>query len=141
MIKLLFCWASQQGRELATSGTNKKNQICQSYSYVNRKVWYHQIWITNNLGSLVLILDWSCHYATGCFVAFLVIFLYLNMKKYPVVQLWSFFIVYPHFFVVYPCGQQWGYMEKSRHRALSLSTPFFSLSTPVDNSETTRTDF
>ena len=24
----------------------------------------------------------------------------------------SFFIVYPHFFIVYPCGQQWGYMEK-----------------------------
>ena len=25
----------------------------------------------------------------------------------------SFFIVYPLFFIVYPCGQQWGYMEKS----------------------------
>ena len=25
----------------------------------------------------------------------------------------NFFIVYLHFFVVYPCGQQWGYMEKS----------------------------
>ena len=36
---------------------------------------------------------------------FWVIILYWNQ---------SFFIVYPHFFVVYPCcGQQWGYMEKS----------------------------
>ena len=31
-------------------------QFCQSYSYVNRKVWYHQIWIPNNLGFMVLIL-------------------------------------------------------------------------------------
>ena len=22
------------------------------------------------------------------------------------------FTVYPHFFIVYPCGKQWGYMEK-----------------------------
>ena len=28
----------------------------QSYSYVNRKVWCHQIWIPNNLGFMVLIL-------------------------------------------------------------------------------------
>ena len=34
----------------------KKFQFCQSYSYVNRKVWYHQIWIPNNLGYMVLIL-------------------------------------------------------------------------------------
>ena len=34
----------------------KKFQFCQSYSYVNRKVWYHQIWIPNNLGFMVLIL-------------------------------------------------------------------------------------
>ena len=27
----------------------KKIQFCQSYSFVNRKVWYHQIWIPNNL--------------------------------------------------------------------------------------------
>ena len=32
-------------------------QFCQSYSYVNRKVWYHQIWIPNNLGFMVLILS------------------------------------------------------------------------------------
>ena len=31
----------------------KKFQFCQSYSYVNRKVWYHQIWIPNNLGFIV----------------------------------------------------------------------------------------
>ena len=27
--------------------------LCQSYSYVNRKVWYHQISIPNNLGFIV----------------------------------------------------------------------------------------
>ena len=49
-----FCWDSQQGREVAKSGSNKKKfQFCQSYSYVNRKVWYHQIWIPNNLGFIV----------------------------------------------------------------------------------------
>ena len=50
-------WDSQQGRELATSGSNNFFfQFCQSYSYVNRKVWYHQIWIPNNLDFMVLIL-------------------------------------------------------------------------------------
>ena len=54
-----FWWDSQQGRELAKSGSNKKKiQFCQSYSYVNRKVWYHQIWIPNNLGFMVLILTY-----------------------------------------------------------------------------------
>ena len=46
-------WDSQQGRDLATSGCNKKNQLSQSYSYINRKVWHHQIWIQNNLGFMV----------------------------------------------------------------------------------------
>ena len=51
-----FAETSQQGRKLAKSGSNKKKfQFCQSYSYVNRKVWYHQIWIPNNLGFMVLI--------------------------------------------------------------------------------------
>ena len=46
------------GRKLAKSGSNnKKIQFFQSYSYVNRKVWYHQIWIPNNLGFMVLILS------------------------------------------------------------------------------------
>ena len=45
---------SPQGRDLATSGCNKNNfQLCQSYSYIMRKVWYHQIWIQNNLGFMV----------------------------------------------------------------------------------------
>ena len=45
------------GRKLAKSGSSKKKiQFCQSYSYVNRKVWYHQIWIPNNLDFMVLIL-------------------------------------------------------------------------------------
>ena len=47
-------WDSQQGRDLATSGCNKnKFQLDQSYSYIMRKVWYHQIWIQNNLGFMV----------------------------------------------------------------------------------------
>ena len=54
-----FCWDSQQGRELAKSGSNKRKfQFCQSYFYVNRKVWYNQILIPNNLGFMVLILMW-----------------------------------------------------------------------------------
>ena len=49
-----FAETSQQGRKLAKSGSNKKNfQFCQSYSYVNRKVWYHQIWIPSNLYFIV----------------------------------------------------------------------------------------
>ena len=49
-----FCWDSQQGRELAKSGSNKKKiKFCQCYSYVNKKVWYDQIWIPNNLGFIV----------------------------------------------------------------------------------------
>ena len=52
-------WASHQGRKLAKSGSNKKKiQFCQSYSYVNRKVWHRQIWIPNNLGFMVLILTY-----------------------------------------------------------------------------------
>ena len=35
------------------------------------------------------------------------------MENGAVCQLKSFLIVYRHFFIVYPCGQQWGYMEKS----------------------------
>ena len=38
-------WDSQQGRDLAISGGNKKKfQLDQSYSYIVKKVWYHQIW-------------------------------------------------------------------------------------------------
>ena len=53
---------------------------------------------------------WSCHYATGYFVAFFSDISILksgwNLKKYSVFLLQSFFIVYP-------CGQQWDYMGKS----------------------------
>ena len=43
-------WDSQQGRDLATSGRNgQKFQLGQSFSSIMRKVWYHQIWIQNNL--------------------------------------------------------------------------------------------
>ena len=53
-------WDSQQGRDLATSGRNKqKFQLGQSYSCIMKKVWYHQIWIQNNLGFMVLILIYT----------------------------------------------------------------------------------
>ena len=53
-------WDSQQGSDLATSGRIKqKFQLCQSYSYVIRKVWCHQIWILNYLGFMVLILMYT----------------------------------------------------------------------------------
>ena len=47
-------WDSQQGRDRATSWRNKKNQLGQSYSYIMRNVCYHQIWIQNYLGFIVL---------------------------------------------------------------------------------------
>ena len=50
-------WDSQQGSDLAKSGCNKKIQLGQSYSYIMRKVWYHQIWNQNYLGFIVLILN------------------------------------------------------------------------------------
>ena len=37
-----FWWDSQQGRELSKSGSNKKISTL-PISYVNRKVWYHQL--------------------------------------------------------------------------------------------------
>ena len=49
-------WYSQQSRDIATSGRNRiKFQLGQSYSYIMRKVWCHQIWIRNNFGLIVLI--------------------------------------------------------------------------------------
>ena len=57
-------WDSHQGRDLATSGRNKeKFQLGQSYSYIMRKVWYHQIWIQNNLGFMVLILLYTPYFS------------------------------------------------------------------------------
>ena len=62
----LPCWMSQlnfsklrqpTGQRLSNvRRQQKKLQLCQSYSYVTRKVWYHQIWIQTNLGFIVLIL-------------------------------------------------------------------------------------
>ena len=50
-------WDSQQASNLAMSERNKQTfPLRQSYSYIIRKVWYHQIWIQNNLGFKVLIL-------------------------------------------------------------------------------------
>ena len=52
-----FGWNSKQGRDRETSGSNKiRFQSGQSYSYIERKVWYHQIWIKTYLNFIVLIL-------------------------------------------------------------------------------------
>ena len=74
---------------------------------------------------------WSCHYATGCFVAFLGDISTLksgwNMKKIfccPALELFH-------------CLPLWKTVLFVSSRAFSLSTPTFLLSTPVDNSEAT----
>ena len=46
-------WDSQQGRDRTTSGRNNFFWLGQSYSYIMRKVWYHQIWIQKYLGFIV----------------------------------------------------------------------------------------
>ena len=74
---------------------------------------------------------WSCHYATGCFVAFLGDISLLkagwNLKKsfcFPALELFH-------------CLPLWKTVLFVSSRAFSLSTPTFLLSTPVDNSEAT----
>ena len=48
-------WDSQQGRDLAMSGSNKKKiQLSQSCSYIMWKVCNHLIWIQTYLGFIVL---------------------------------------------------------------------------------------
>ena len=66
---------------------------------------------------------WSCHYATGCFVAFLGDISILksdwNVKKLfccPALDL---------FRIVYSCGKQWGYLEKSYKMQQSNGFFFF----------------
>ena len=44
---------ANMAENLQSQEATKKIQFCQSYSYVNSKVWYHQIWIQNNLGFMV----------------------------------------------------------------------------------------
>ena len=65
-------------------------------------------------------LGWSCHYETGCFVSFWgdisILKSYWNMKKVFCCPALELFIVYPHFFVVYSCGQQWGYYMEKRYK-------------------------
>ena len=77
-------------------------------------------------------LAWSCHYATGCFVAFLgdisIMKLGWNVKKLfccPALEL-------------YYCLPLWKTVLFVSSRAFSLSTPTFLLSTTVENSEATR---
>ena len=42
------------GERLSNVRTQQKNiQFCQSYSYIMRKVWYHQIWIQNYFSFIV----------------------------------------------------------------------------------------
>ena len=77
-----FAETSQQGKKLAKLGSNKKNfQFCQSYSYVNRKVWYHQIWIPNNLGFMVLILPYIfLRKGPLCLIIFYLIFVARHLE-------------------------------------------------------------
>ena len=73
-----------------------------------RKVWYHQIWIQTYFCFIVLILMIMplCNRMFCCIFGR---YFYIEIRqKYEknIQQTYSFFIVYP-------CGQQWGYMEKS----------------------------
>ena len=59
----LLCWLSQYRKAKLRQPTGqrlsnvrvqrKKIQLGHSYSYINRKVWYHQICIQNNIGFMV----------------------------------------------------------------------------------------
>ena len=42
------------GQRLSNVRNKLKFQLGQSYSYIMRKVWYHQIWIQNNLGFMYI---------------------------------------------------------------------------------------
>ena len=76
-------WASQQGRKLAKSGSNKKKfQFCKSYSYVYRKVWYHQIWITNNLGFLWCSSYLPCPLQNVCNKGLVIMLYYVALKAF-----------------------------------------------------------
>ena len=57
--KSLPCWLSllKQRQQIGQRQTEKKSK---SFSYIMRKVWYHQIWIHNNFVFIVLILDSTC---------------------------------------------------------------------------------
>ena len=61
----LPCWLSQfsfsklrqpTGQGQSNVRMQQKNQLGQSYSYIMRKVWYHQIWIQTYLDFIVFIL-------------------------------------------------------------------------------------
>ena len=75
-------------------------------------------------------MTWSCHYATGCFVAFLGDISILksgwNMKKILCCPALELYHCLPPFFVVYPCGKPWGYMEKKLQNATNLFIWFTS---------------
>ena len=61
---------SQQGRDFAKSGCNKKKfQWSQSYFYIMRKVWYHQIWIQNYFGFIMSDLMYVLFIGRGLSVA------------------------------------------------------------------------
>ena len=53
-VLMLLNWDSQQGN---VRTRKLKFQLDQSYFYIMRKVWCHQIWIQSNLGFIVLILN------------------------------------------------------------------------------------
>ena len=88
---------SQQGRDLATSGCNKKS-MGPIFFYTMRKVWYHQIWIQNYFSFIVLIL---------MYVAFEI---GLNMSFEP--------IVHTRF---YACSKPFDAHSKPRENGLSMT--------------------
>ena len=63
----LTCWLSQFSFSKLRQPTGqilcnvrvqqKKIQLGQSYSYIMRKVWHHQVWIQHYVGFIVLILN------------------------------------------------------------------------------------
>ena len=60
VVKSLPCWLSQSRKAKLRQPTGQRQG--QSYSYIMRKVWYHQIWIQNYLGFIVLILTFMQYF-------------------------------------------------------------------------------
>ena len=57
-------------------------QLDQSYSYIMRKVWYHQIWILNYLSFIVLILSKQINTYTQIWHQFVGIFTFFWQWSY-----------------------------------------------------------
>ena len=71
-----------------SGSNNKKIQFCQSYSYVNRKVWYHQIWIPNSLGFIVSDLMFVLHAIFGDIAYFSQKEYFANLREVRCLKFW-----------------------------------------------------